>query len=176
MADPVNGGAIGAESGKRDMNDADKIPCNCCRELITKWAPVCYHCGRNQKPLMRYLTAAPVMISLTLVVLSWFQFSEARRQRQSADVALLRAEATERREEQIAKATNAALGRAEAAERCVTKIAKTAIPIFESLLESKGTFGTYSSKEMGKLLKPFKNAITECSESRTGPVETLLKN
>lgn len=169
MADPVNGEAMSTESGKKSMNDANKMACNCCSELITKGASACYHCGRNQKRLMRCLAAAPVMISLALVVLSGFQFSEARRQRQSADAAFLSAEATKRRAEQIEKATAAALGRAEAAERCVTTIAKTAVPIFESLLESKGTWGTYSPKGMEKLLRPFKDAITECSESRTGP-------
>lgn len=168
MVDPANGEAMGTESGKKGMNDADEMPCNCCSELINRGASVCYHCGRNQTPLMRRLAAAPVMISLALVVLSWFQFSEASRQRQSADAAFRSAEDTKRRAEQIEKAAVAALSRAEATERCVTKIAKTAAPIFESLLESKGTFGVYSSKAMGELLRPFKDAITECSESRTG--------
>lgn len=173
MADTVNGGAMSAESGKKGGNDADKIPCNCCKELITKEASVCYHCRRDQKPLMRRLAptmqGASLIVAVGLLLFSLLQFIEARRQRQSADAALLRAEATERRAEQIEKATDAALGRAEATERCVIKIAKTAVPIFESLLESKGTWGTYSSEGRGKLIKPFKDAITECSESRTRP-------
>lgn len=124
MADPVHGGAMGAESEKKGRNDADKISCDCCKELITKGASVCYHCGRDQKPLMRRLAptlqGASLILSAFLFLFSWLEFNEATRQRQSAD---------------------AALGRAEATERRVTQIAKTTVPIFESLLEATGSYG-----------------------------------
>lgn len=145
MADTVNGGAVGAESGKKGMNDADKILCNRCNELITKGAPVCYHCGRDQTRLMRCLAPASLIVAVGLLLLSVLQFFEATRQRQSADAALSRAEATERR---------------------VTQIAITTVPIFESLLEATGTYGGYSSKEIEKLTRPLKEAIAENAESR----------
>lgn len=152
MVDPVNGGTMGAESGKKGMNDADKIPCNCCNELITKGSPVCYHCGRNQKLLMRCLAPTAqwlgLILSAVLLLLSWRQFNEATRQRQSAD---------------------AALSRAIAAEHRVTQVAKTTVPIFESLLEAKGTYGGYSPKEIEKLTRPLKEAIAENAESQAKP-------
>jgi hypothetical protein len=80
-----------AGDGEKDMIDTDKTPCNCCRELIAKGAPVCYHCGRNQKRLMRWLAPTlqgiGLLVSAALLMLSWGQFSEATKQRKSADEA-----------------------------------------------------------------------------------------
>lgn len=134
------------------MNEAARTPCNCCKEPITKGASVCYRCGRNQKLLMRGLaptaTWLGVIASAVLVLLSWGQFDEAKRQRLSAD---------------------AAKDRAVAAERCVTQIAEKTIPIFESLLESTGTYGGYSPEGIEKLIRPLKEAIPKCKDSRVNP-------
>jgi hypothetical protein len=127
------------------MTDTDKIQCNCCKELITNGAPVCYHCGRNQKFLMRCLAPTAqgiaLAISIVLVVLSWYQFNEARNQRQSA---------------------NEALNRAIAAEYRVTKVAKATLSVSESLLNATGRWGfSYSSAEIEKLTRPLKEALAE---------------
>lgn len=127
------------------MADVDKKPCSCCREFISIEATTCFHCGRNQNILKRFLNPTSqwiaLIISVILVSLSWAQFNEARSQRESA---------------------NEALNRAKTAEERVTKVASATLPIFESLLGTTGVAsGGYSKKEMENLIRPLKEALKQ---------------
>lgn len=149
------------ESGVGDkyLVDTEKTSCNCCRELIIKGATICYHCGKNQNKIFRLLTPTPqwiaLIVSIVLVLLSSFQYIEARKQRIFAENAFIEA-----RKQRIS-ADNAFIKSTDV-ERRVTKIAKATLPLFESLLVKTGRAdGGYTSEEREKLTKALKDALIE---------------
>ena len=141
----MNGETKIVESERKTGGHADKIPCNSCKELIALGAAVCHHCGRNQKRLIRWLGPTVqllgILVSITLVALSYAQHTEAKHQRQSAD---------------------AAFNRAAAAEAGVIKVAKTATSVFESIMERIGRWdSSYTPEEIEEVIRPLKEAIAE---------------
>lgn len=142
-----------------DVLDTEKASCNCCRELIIKGATICYHCGKNQKKIFRLLAPTPqwiaLIVSIILVLLSLFQYIEARQQRIYAENAF-----NEARKQRIS--ADDAFNKATVVERRVTRIAKATIPLFESLLGKYAWSDSgLSSAEIAKLTKPLKDALID---------------
>jgi hypothetical protein len=127
-----------------NMDDPEKTPCNCCRELIIIGAAICPHCGRNQNKIYRFFSTpisqwVALILSIILLILSWRQLTEATRKRESAE---------------------AASNKAEAAERSVINIANDTISHFESLFEKTGRAdGGYSPEEREKRIRILKDAL-----------------
>ena len=69
--------------------------CIYCREIIKQSAKVCYHCGRHQVKLIQYFDRVGIVISVLLLILSFWQATETRMKRIEADEALKRAQAAE---------------------------------------------------------------------------------
>jgi hypothetical protein len=74
-------------------------PCRHCRTSIPEGANVCFQCRRAQdyfssklESATAFITVFSMILSIVLVALSWMQFLEATKQRNSADRAIQSAE------------------------------------------------------------------------------------
>ena len=57
---------------------SDERPCRYCQEPIRNSAKVCYHCSSDQRGFLHHLPPVGVLVSIGLLVLSTWQFIEAR--------------------------------------------------------------------------------------------------
>ncbi len=80
------------------MTDQTKN-CRHCVMPIPEGASVCFHCKRSQgyfsaklESITTFITVVSMILSIALVTLSWLQFREATKQRNSADKAVHLAE------------------------------------------------------------------------------------
>jgi hypothetical protein len=82
----------------------DKTPCKYCLERINKHAKVCHYCGRHQNRYIQYFDRIGVLISIGLLLLSFSQFNEARKEHIKAQEALQHAQRAEKKIEDSGKA------------------------------------------------------------------------
>lgn len=76
------------------MNDKPNV-CRHCRKPIPEGADICFRCKRSQgffsaklESVTAFISVVSMILSLALVTLSWLQFHEAIKQRNSADKAV----------------------------------------------------------------------------------------
>jgi hypothetical protein len=85
------------------MDDFQK-ECLYCHEHIKVSAKVCFHCGRHQRRIVQYFDRIGILVSILLLILSFWQAREARLKRIEAEEALKRAEAVENQIRESSKA------------------------------------------------------------------------
>src|SRR5574337_414550 len=74
-----------------------KVYCKYCKESINEHAKVCYHCGRYQNKIYQYVKYCVSLSSIGLLVVSIWQYKEAREDRIDAKEALKQAQKAEKK-------------------------------------------------------------------------------
>ena len=127
----------------------EKKRCPACHSLIYKKAKVCPHCsthlGRGAT-LLNFLKVAGPIVAVAAVVISYFQFQDARRETVAAEEALVLAETALQKNEAVEKRLAEAIEslssvESEVTERRLYDIAghlEDATVLYESCVEKKG--------------------------------------
>jgi cbb3-type cytochrome oxidase subunit 3 len=78
----------------------NRIGCRYCKEQINENAKVCFHCGHYQNNIQYikyFATVISIVISICLLVVSIWQYNEAKKEREEAKKALEHAQKAEKK-------------------------------------------------------------------------------
>jgi hypothetical protein len=113
-------------------NPINKICCRYCKEQINENAKVCFHCGHYQNNIQYikyFATVISIVLSIGLLVVSIWQYREARNERIKAQEALVQAQE--------------ALMRAQKAEKKITESGKAIAKVILGLSTLKGSYDSF---------------------------------
>lgn len=117
-------------------NPINKICCRYCKEQINENAKVCFHCGHYQNNIQYikyFATGISIVLSIGLLVVSIWQYREARNERIKAQEALVQAQE--------------ALVRAQKAEKKITDSGKAIAKVLQAFSTIKNSIDSFDVLE-----------------------------
>lgn len=92
------------------MTENQNIYCKYCKEEIKKSARVCFHCGHNQNWYWQWFyQPLPILVSIVIAIIGYWQYNEAKKEREEAKRALEHAQTAEKKITDASKAIAKAL-------------------------------------------------------------------
>ncbi|SOH04157.1 hypothetical protein KSMBR1_1658 [Candidatus Kuenenia stuttgartiensis] len=77
---------------KKQITENQNVDCYYCKEKIKQNAKICFHCGHYQKKRIQwfnqYINHVATFISIFLLVVAYWQYNEAKKEREDAKKAL----------------------------------------------------------------------------------------
>lgn len=173
------------------MTDQTKS-CRHCKMSIPEGANVCFHCKRSQgcfssklESVAGFISVISIILSIALVTLSWLQFREATKQRNSADRAVQSAgdalkQASTAREDVLKANAEAKVARVEAERardetRNTVEHLRTNIKLLLEIehLTSKIVWESYDPVRVGRVRQKLEEFAVPNEKERKKWIESL---
>jgi len=159
--------------------ERDNKKCRYCRLEMDQAARVCHHCGRHQSRLLNLAGNAQllgIVASLLLVALAFMQFSEARRERIEATIAVENALLAQQDARTAASLAEEAQAEAEAINQALRSQVLSIVSSIWLSVVTRNEFGTERSSQAQVEILQELDRLAEAAIPDTAEREDWIRN